>query len=111
MKIVTPDTEPLSLKRAWIGNIDGRPSPLAEIDGRICSIETKDSLLQAGIASCVPLETGDQDWPHAVQILEEGSEDVRTIWDATTDLRVLAAAQQWAKLADQDDLTPGTSLL
>ncbi len=110
MKVVTPDTEPLALARAWIAEVDGRPSPMAEIDGQICHIETKESLLKAGIASCIPVGDGN-DWPHAVQILEDGSEDVRTLWNTTTDPRVVAAAARWLELADQDDLKIGTSLL
>lgn len=111
MKVVAPDTEPLEITRAWIGEDDGQPTPFAEIDGRVCFIETKETLLAAGIASCVPTTHTGDDWPHAVQVLEEGSSDVRTIWNATTDPRVVQAARAWAQAAANDEITFGKSLL
>lgn len=109
MTIKTPDSEPLVLSRAWIEAIDGGLVPLAEIDGRVCYIETKPTLLEIGIASCVPRDGRSDDWPHTVEIETDG--EARPIWDATTDARVVAAARRWATLSEAGDATVGTPLI
>lgn len=111
MTIVEPDSEPLRLTRAWIADVDGVPTPYAEIDGRVCYIETKETLLSAGIASCIPVEGDSDDWPHAVQILEDDGATSRTIWDSTTDLRVVAVVRRWMELARGERSQIGQSLL
>lgn len=109
MTIKTPDAEPLVLARAWTEAVDGGLVPLAEIDGRVCYIETKPTLLAIGIASCVPTDGHGDDWPHVVEVEVDG--EVRPIWDATTDPGVVAAARKWATLSAAGDATAGTPLI
>jgi hypothetical protein len=112
MTIVEPDNEPLTVTRAWIANLKSSGlTPVAEIDGRLCFIETKPTLLEGGVASCIPMEGSDDDWPHAVRIRASGESEIRTIWNSTTHAEVVRAARRWAALAETGDASAGLALI
>jgi hypothetical protein len=84
-------------RRAWIADNDGRPEPRADLGGNECVIETKESLLEAGVASCWPVEDRwDGKWPLEVVVEVDGISKRGP--GATADPRVVAAARQFAAL-------------
>ena len=85
------------LRRAWIADNDGRPEARADIGGIECVIETKETLLEAGVASCWPVESDwAENWP--LEVVVEVDEISMRIPGATADPRVVAAARQFAAL-------------
>lgn len=91
-------TEPgFEFRRAWIADDDGQPAPVADLGGTHCWIETKETLLEAGVAVCLPVDEAlAEDWPHAVRVTVDG--DGRLLPGATADVRVVAAARAFAAL-------------
>lgn len=85
------------LRRAWIADNDGRPEARADIGGIECVIETKETLLEAGVATCIPLDPQwSENWPLDVRVSVDGHEQMLT--SATADPRVVAAARKFAEL-------------
>jgi hypothetical protein len=92
------DEEPgFECRRAWIADNDGRPEARADIGGVECVIETKETILEAGVATCIPLDPEwESNWPLWVRVSVDGEE--KLLQCATADPRVVAAARQFAAL-------------
>jgi hypothetical protein len=89
------DEPGFEFRRAWIADNDGRPEARADLGGVECVIETKEAILEAGGATCLPLDPEwEANWPLWVRISVDGEE--KLLKGATADPRVVAAARQFA---------------
>lgn len=110
MKLIEFLPEPgFEFERAFVANVDGELTAVAVVGGYQCRIETKPTLLEIGVASCIPILALLEVWPLSVRIeLEDG--EIRTLEEATADPAVVAAAKRFNELAAADQLRDGQPL-
>jgi len=103
--------EGVEFERAWIAMDDGRPAPVAMVGGILCDIETKETLLNAGIAFCQPVDSKLASiWPLSLTIeVQPGAPPLHANW-ATANERIVAAARRFHELAISGQATEGTPL-
>lgn len=94
--------------RIWIDDDDGLPRPLADIGGVICDITTKQALLDAGIASCNPIDDDmpDSQWPMQCLVMltndGDGTSTERLLDAVSANPRLVAAAKKFAELLSKE---------
>ncbi len=100
--------EGFEFQKAYIRDLDGRPALFGSFGGVECDMETKESLLEAGVVCCQPVDF-DADWPLSVVL--EGVDDQRyRINGATADPRAVAAARRFHELLISGEAKPGVEL-
>lgn len=101
MKLIEFLPEPgFEFQGASVRVVDGELTAVARIGDEPCRITTKPSLLEIGVATCIPLRPElAEDWPLSVTI-ENDEGDRKVIECATADPAVVAAARRFNKLAD-----------
>lgn len=111
MRVIESNNDGFEFERAFVGERDGAPVPIAVMGGVECSIETKPGPLLAGLAFCEPLNVKlAQDWPVFVRIQDEGGVE-RTIWKMTADPKVVAAARQFWDFVESGNVRIGALLV
>lgn len=107
--LTDPDLIP---QRAWIDEHQGVIRALAVISGRVCRIDTKETMLAAGIAVCEPIG-GDpaSDWPMGVRVRIEDNHFDQVMWNCTARPEIVAAARRYMTLLAAGRAVPGTDLL
>lgn len=106
IKLIKRLEDEITIGRMWIDDDDGLPSPRAEINGIVCDILTKQALLDAGIASCNPIDdTPDSQWPMQCLVLltnDDGTTEERTLDAVSADPRLVVAAKKFVELLSKD---------
>jgi hypothetical protein len=103
--------EGFEFERAWITMVDGRPAPVALVGGILCNIETKETLLDAGIAFCQPVDPEwAANWPLSLTIDVQPGDPPLHANCVTANERIVAAARRFHELALADQATEGTPL-
>jgi hypothetical protein len=110
MKIVErlDQEEGLEFQKAYIRDLDGRPSLFGVFGGVECHMETKETLLDAGVVSCDPVEF-DSDWPLSIVLEGEGGQRYH-LNGASADPRAVAAARRYQELVLNGEAKPGMEL-
>lgn len=111
MRVIESNNDGFEFERAFVGERDGAPVPIAVMGGVECNIETKPGPLLSGLAFCEPLNVKlAQDWPVSVRVQdgEDGAE--RTISKMTADPKVVAAARHYWDIVAAGPVATGTAL-
>jgi hypothetical protein len=96
-------------ERAFVRVHDNRTYAMGVFGGVECFIETKPSLLEAGIASCIPEDSWS--WPVSLRVSVNGQEQL--LEECTADERAVAAAKKYHELllsGDIEKIEDGTPL-
>ena len=104
----------LEIGRIWIADENGQPAPRAIIGGVECDITTKPALLEAGLASCHPLDAELVfNWPMQARVRQHNSDGTVTekIMECTSGAeQLVTAARHFNQLAASDTAHPGQEL-
>jgi hypothetical protein len=95
-------------QKADIRDLDGLPILVGVFGGVECDVETKETLLDAGVVSCNPIEFT-PDWPLAI-VLEDEDGQRHHLDEASVDPRAVAAARRFHELLLNGEAKPGMEL-
>ena len=107
--IIATDFDDLQVERIFVADADGRPEMRATISGVECLVDTKDTLLDAGLVYCRPTSIALQDnWPVYSDLMVNGVQD--RYWGVAAEPRLVTAARRFASLLAVDEARPGMAL-
>lgn len=114
IKIIESNEDNFQFERAFVVEENGALGARAIFGGTLCDIETKKTLLNLGIANCAPVDgTPEDSWPVSV-VIEKHQEDAdpyqETLWNATANPRIVAAARRFSELLQSGNIQPGMEL-
>lgn len=114
LKLIRYLGDDLRFERAYIVAEDGLAAPRAVVGGVECNIETKPSLLEAGLCWCEPVDPeAALNWPMAclVEVSNADGEKYEQRFDnVSPDPGLVAAAIQFSKLSLAGEARPGGAL-
>lgn len=111
LKIIESVEDNYTFDRAWIAEENGELVPRALFGGVLVNIESKPTLLEAGIAFCEPIDgTAPDAWPVNVRVEHQEDGFQESLWNCTGNPRIVAAARKFARLMSSGEAREGMEL-
>ena len=98
----------LEFERAYVGCVGDVLMPFAVLSGNLCRIATREPLLEAGIATCIPEDLPAESWPMMLDYNWDGDRLVE--YSKSANPSIVAAARRFNELESAGELKEGMEL-